>query len=214
MSSAGISRHTAIRQPTPLLEGLEVIPPRQIEHGERAWAEPDVDAILVRRPDIVLIDDLAHANAPTSRHLKRYQDVLELRAAGIEVYTALDVQNLESLKDVVAQITGITVHETVPDGVLDEADEIKLVDLPTAELLQRAREGKVYVPGLSQRAFQQLFRPGNLAALRQLTLRRVAERVDMQMRAYMQTPRHSGSLAGRGTRAGLRRLPVPWANAW
>ena len=177
-----------------LLQGIEVVPPRQIEQSGRVWTEVDVDAILARRPQLVLIDDLAHTNAPTSRHLKRYQDVQELRAAGIDVYTALDVQHLESLKDVVAQITGITIHETVPDGVLDEADEIKLVDLPTAELLQRAREGKVHALGLSPRTFQQLFRPGNLAALRQLTLRRVAERVDMQMRAYMQR----------------RDIPGPW----
>ncbi len=177
-----------------LIDTLEIIPRRQVKYRGTTLTEMDVDAILARRPHLVLVDELAHTNAPGSRHLKRYQDVEELLVVGIDVYSTLNIQHIESLNDIVAQITGVTVRETVPDPVLDEADEIELVDLPTDELLQRLAEGKVYVPDQAAYAAQKFFRPGNLAALRELALRRAAERVDRQMRAYMQT----------------RAIPGPW----
>jgi two-component system sensor histidine kinase KdpD len=170
-----------------LLQGLETIPRRQVEYRGVTLTEMDIDAVLARRPQLALVDELAHTNAPGSRHAKRYQDVLELLNAGIDVSTTVNIQHLESLNDVVAQITGITVRETVPDRVLDEAHEIELVDLPIDELLQRLKEGKVYVPEQASRAIQKFFRPGNLSALRELSLRRAADRIDEQMRAYMQT---------------------------
>ena len=147
----------------------------------------DLDAILARRPQIVLVDELAHSNAPGSRHEKRWQDVEELLAAGIDVYTTVNIQHFESLNDVVSQITGITVRETVPDRLLDLAFEIKLIDLPPEDLLQRLQEGKVYIADQAAKAIEKFFRPGNLMALRELSLRRTAARVDEQMRAYMET---------------------------
>jgi two-component system sensor histidine kinase KdpD len=138
----------------------------------------DLDALLVRKPQIALVDELAHTNTPGSRHEKRYQDIQELLDAGIDVYTTLNIQHLESLNDVVAQITGVIVHETVPDWVLDEADEIELIDLPPAELQQRLEEGKVYVPEQAARAIRKFFRAGNLTALREIALRRTADRVE------------------------------------
>lgn len=170
-----------------LLEGLEVIPRRRVPYRNVVLEEMDLDAILARRPELVLVDELAHTNAPGSRHLKRYQDVEELLDAGIHVYTTLNVQHLESLNDVVAQITGIRVRETVPDRIFDEADEIELIDLPPEELLKRLQEGKVYIPEQAERAMRKFFRPGNLLALRELALRRTAQRVDREMRAYMVT---------------------------
>ncbi len=177
-----------------MLKGLETIPRRQVEYRGVSLPEMDVDAVLARRPQLALVDELAHANAPGSRHLKRYQDVEELYANGIDIYTTLNVQHLESLNDVVAQITGVTVRETIPDGVIDEATELELIDLPPDELLRRLQEGKVYVPEQAARAIQKFFRAGNLTALRELTMRRAAERVDDQMRAYMET----------------RAIPGPW----
>jgi two-component system sensor histidine kinase KdpD len=170
-----------------LLAGLELLPRRPIPYREVIVTEMDLDAVLARRPGLALVDELAHTNAPDSRHARRYLDVLELLNAGIDVYTTLNVQHLESLNDVVAQITGVVVRETVPDRILDEADEIELVDLPINELVVRLAEGKVYVPEQAARATRQFFRPGNLAALRELALRRAADRIDEQMRAYMQT---------------------------
>jgi two-component system sensor histidine kinase KdpD len=170
-----------------LQQGLEIIPRQQIEYRNVILTEMDIDAVLARRPSLALVDELAHTNAPGSRHARRYQDVLELLDAGIDVYTTLNIQHLESLNDVVAQITGVTVRETVPDRLLDEAHEIELVDLPLDELLQRLKEGKVYVPEQAARAIQKFFRLGNLSALRELALRRAADRIDEQMRAYMQT---------------------------
>jgi two-component system, OmpR family, sensor histidine kinase KdpD len=170
-----------------LLEGLEVIPRKNILYKSVTLTELDTDAVLARSPRIALVDELAHTNAPGSRHLKRYQDVEELLAAGIDVYTTLNVQHLESLNDVVAQITEISVRETVPDSVLDEASEIELVDIPPEELLQRLREGKVYIPEQAARAIDKFFKKGNLIALRELSLRRTADRVDEQMLAYMET---------------------------
>ncbi|MCB0210399.1 MAG: sensor histidine kinase KdpD [Anaerolineae bacterium] len=170
-----------------LLAGLELIPRRQVAYRGVTLPEMDLDAVLARRPQVALVDELAHTNAPGSRHSKRFQDVLELLAAGIDVYTTLNIQHLESLNDVVAQITGVVVRETLPDRLLEEANEIKIVDLPTDELLQRLEEGKVYIPAQAQRAAASFFRRGNLTALRELTLRQAADRIDEQMRAYMQT---------------------------
>ena len=155
----------------------------------------DLDAILARRPRLVLVDELAHTDGPGSRHPKRYQDVEELLAAGIDVYTTLNIQHLESLNDVVAQITRIRVHETVPDSVLDRADDIEVVDLAPDDLIQRLREGKVYVPAVAQRALDHYFSPGNLTALRELALRRTAQRVDEQLRSHMRA----------------HAIPGPWA---
>ncbi len=170
-----------------LLAGLERIPRQKIAYRGITLSEMDTDAILQRQPKIALVDELAHSNAPGSRHLRRYQDVLELLNSGIDVYTTVNIQHLESLNDVVSQVTGVTVQETVPDHILDEAHEIKLVDLPIDELLARLEAGKVYVPAQAERALRKFFRPGNLTALRELTLRRAADRIDEQMRAYMQT---------------------------
>jgi two-component system sensor histidine kinase KdpD len=170
-----------------MLAGLEVLPRKQVVYRGVTLTELDVDSVLSRKPRLALVDELAHTNAPGSRHPKRHQDVEELLEAGIDVYTTLNIQHLESLNDVIAQITGITVHETIPDSVIDEATEIELTDLPPEELLFRLREGKVYVPEQAARAIQKFFRKGNLTALRELTLRRAAERVDDQMHAYMQT---------------------------
>ncbi len=177
-----------------LIEGLVIIPRKLIEYRNVTLPEMDLDKILATHPQLVLVDELAHTNAPGSRHLKRYQDVEELLDAGIDVYTTLNVQHIESLNDVVAQITGIIIHETIPDRVIDEANEIELVDLAPPELLQRLREGKVYVPDMAARAVEKFFNEGNLYALRELALRRAAERVDDQMLAYMQT----------------RAIPGPW----
>jgi two-component system sensor histidine kinase KdpD len=168
-----------------LLHGLEVLPRRVIEYRGVSLAELDLDAALTRRPALILVDELAHTNPPDSRHARRYQDIEELLAAGIDVHTTLNVQHLESLNDVVAQITGIRVRETVPDAILDRADELELADLSADDLLQRLREGKVYVPEQAARAIERFFRKGNLIALRELALRATAERVDEQMRGYM-----------------------------
>jgi two-component system, OmpR family, sensor histidine kinase KdpD len=175
-----------------LLKGLPIIQRKAVEYRGVRLEEMDLDAILSDHPSLVLVDELAHTNAPGSRHLKRYQDVQELLDAGINVYTTLNVQHLESLNDVVAQITGVIVRETIPDGVIDEASEIELVDLAPPELLIRLKEGKVYVPDMAARAIEQFFNEGNLYALREISLRRAAERVDEQMLTYMQTRSISG----------------------
>jgi two-component system sensor histidine kinase KdpD len=169
-----------------MLQGLEVLPRRQVEYRGVALPEMDPDAVLARRPQLALVDEMAHTNAPGSCHVKRYQDIADLLAAGISVYTTLNVQHLESLNDVVAQITGVTVQETVPDAVLDEAAELELTDLPPEELLARLRSGKVYVSEQAERAIGMFFRPGNLTALREVALRRAAARVDEQVQSYMQ----------------------------
>ena len=169
-----------------LLDGLEVTPRRPIEYRGRTLNEMDLDALLARRPQLALVDELAHANAPGSRHPKRYMDVEELIAAGIDVYTTLNVQHIESLNDIVAQITRIRVRETVPDSIIDKADDIELIDLTPDDLIQRLRDGKVYVRPQAERAIRHYFSPGNLTALRELALRRTAQRVDDQMIRYMQ----------------------------
>lgn len=180
-----------------LLNGLEMLPRKTIEYRGVTLSDMDLDGVLARKPQLALVDELAHTNAEGMRHPKRVQDVLELLDAGIDVYTTLNIQHLESLNDVVAQITGVIVRETLPDSILDAADEIELVDLPPDELLQRLREGKIYVPEQAQRALQKFFRQGNLTALREMALRRAAMRVDDQMRDYMQ----------------MRAIPGPWAAA-
>ena len=168
-----------------LLEGLPALPRRRVEYRGITLDEFDLDAALARRPGLLLVDELAHSNAPGSRHPKRWQDVEELLAAGISVYSTLNVQHLESLNDVVARITGVTVRETLPDSVFDQADELELADLSADDLLARLRQGKVYLPEQAAAAVERFFRKGNLIALREMTLRRAAERVDAQMRGYM-----------------------------
>ena len=167
-----------------LVNGLEEVPRRAVEYRGTVLQEFDLDAALARCPAIILIDELAHSNAPGLRHAKRWQDVLELLKAGITVYTTVNVQHLESLNDVVAQITGVRVRETVPDSVLERADDVELIDLPPDDLLQRLKDGKVYVPEQIQHAIHNFFAKGNLIALRELALRRTAEQVDQQMEVY------------------------------
>jgi len=167
-----------------LVDGLEILPRRAVDYRGTVQREFDLDAALVRRPTVILIDELAHSNAPGMRHAKRWQDVQELLKAGITVYTTVNVQHLESLNDVVAQITGVRVRETVPDSVLERADDVELIDLPPDDLLQRLKDGKVYVPEQIQHAIHNFFAKGNLIALRELALRRTAERVDQQMEIY------------------------------
>ncbi|TFW70653.1 two-component system sensor histidine kinase KdbD [Methylotenera oryzisoli] len=166
------------------LADLEVLPLKKLIYRERELTEFDLDAALARKPDLILVDELAHSNVEGSRHPKRWQDVEELLIAGIDVYTTLNVQHIESLNDVVGQITGIRVSETIPDKVFDIADEVTLVDLPADELLQRLQDGKVYQPQQAERAGKSFFRKGNLIALREMALRRTADRVDSQMREY------------------------------
>jgi two-component system, OmpR family, sensor histidine kinase KdpD len=158
-----------------LLKGLEILPRRKIEYRSRVLDEMDLDALLARKPNLALVDELAHTNAPGSRHPKRYLDVQELLHAGINVYTTLNIQHVESLSHEVAKITHIRVRETVPDTVLDSADDIELVDLAPAELIRRLREGKVYVPKQAGHALRHYFSPGKLAALREHALRRAGK---------------------------------------
>ena len=175
-----------------LLDGLEVIPRRHLKYKNRSLDEMDLDALLARRPQIALVDELAHTNVPGSRHPKRCLDVEELLSSGIDVYTTLNIQHIDSLNDVIAQITGVRVRETVPDSILDRADAIELVDITPDDLIQRLREGKVYVPKQAARALEHFFSPANLTALRELALRRTAERVDEQLLAEMQARAISG----------------------
>src|ERR1700743_195553 len=168
-----------------LTKGFEAIPKKRIPYKGRVLAEMDIDAILQRKPKLVLVDELAHTNAPGSRHSKPYQDVEEILDNGIDVYSTLNVQHLESLNDVVAQITHVRIRETVPDSVLDRAEDVELVDLTPEDLLQRLKDGKVYFPDAAERAQNNFFVPGNLTALRELALRRTAQRVDAQMVNYM-----------------------------
>jgi two-component system sensor histidine kinase KdpD len=164
-----------------LIEGLEVLPRRKVEYRGRTLEEFDIDAALARKPQILVVDEMAHTNAEGSRHPKRYQDIEELLGAGIDVWTALNIQHLESLSDLVTRISAVEVREIVPDVVLKRADEVILIDLPPAELIERLKEGKVYLPDNAQRAIEGFFRPANLTALRELALRRTADRVDDQM---------------------------------
>jgi two-component system, OmpR family, sensor histidine kinase KdpD len=183
------------RETEVLLEGLEVIPRQQVDYKGHLLAEMDLDAILRRRPRLVLVDELAHTNAPGSRHPKRYLDVEELIAAGIDVFTTLNIQHVESLNDIVARITRIRVRETVPDSILDQADDIEVVDLSPEDLIKRLREGKVYVPQQAERAIRHYFSSGNLTALRELALRRTAQRVDEQLLSHMRAHAIAGPWA-------------------
>ena len=178
-----------------LLEGLEVVARKPVEYRGHTLEEMDLDAIIARRPQIVLVDELAHTNAEGSRHPKRYLDVEEILQRGIDVYTTVNIQHIESLNDVVAQITHVRVRETVPDAVFDRADSVELVDLTPDDLIQRLKEGKVYVPKQAERALVHFFSPANLIALRELALRRTAERVDEQLLIEMQA----------------KAIPGPWA---
>jgi two-component system sensor histidine kinase KdpD len=172
-----------------LLEGLELLPPLVVEYRGLELKEFDLDAALSRHPTLLLVDELAHTNAPGMRHAKRWQDVQELLSAGIDVYTTLNVQHLESINDIVSQITGVHVRETVPDTVFDEADSVEIVDLPPHELLERLTEGKVYIPAQAERAMQSFFKGPNLGALREITLRRTADRIH----AHVETSRLASS---------------------
>ena len=178
-----------------LLAGLEVLPRKRLEYKDQMLEEMDLDALIARRPQIALVDELAHTNAPGSRHSKRYLDVEELLSHGIDVYTAVNIQHIESLNDVVAQITHVRVRETVPDSVFDRAEAIELIDLTPDDLIQRLKEGKVYVPRQAERALDHYFSPGNLTALRELALRRTAERVDEQLLTHMQANAIAGPWA-------------------
>src|SRR5712671_5860570 len=178
-----------------LLDGLAVVPRKRLEYRGQWLEEMDLDAIIARHPQIALVDELAHANAPGSRHPKRYLDIEELLNRGIDVYSTVNIQHIESLNDVVAQITHIRVRETVPDSIFDRADAIELVDLTPDDLIQRLKDGKVYVPAQAERALDHYFSPGNLTALRELALRRTAERVDDQLLSHMQA----------------HAIPGPWA---
>ncbi len=178
-----------------LVEGFEVIARTAVDYRGRTLSEMDIDAILQRRPALVLVDELAHTNAEGSRHPKRYMDVQELLARGIDVYSTLNVQHIESLNDVVAQITRIRVRETVPDSVIDRADDIEIIDITPDDLIKRLHDGKVYVPNTAQRALENYFSPGNLTALRELALRRTAQRVDDQLLTHMQAHAISGPWA-------------------
>ncbi|MDD1716567.1 MAG: DUF4118 domain-containing protein [Methanolinea sp.] len=177
-----------------LAASLEAIPPEQIWYQGLDMREMNLDAILTRKPTIVLVDELAHTNAPGSRHLKRYQDIEELLRAGISVYTTVNIQHVESLNDAISQITGIQVRETVPDTFFDLADDIRLIDLTPEELIARLKSGKIYLGGMAAQAVDHFFSTGNLIALRQLTLRYLAQRTDRQMVTHMRA----------------RAIPGPW----
>ncbi|MCA1405478.1 sensor histidine kinase KdpD [Ensifer sp. IC3342] len=178
-----------------LVEGFEVVPRKKVDYKGHLLDEMDIDAILARRPELVLVDELAHTNVDGCRHSKRYLDVEEILARGIDVHTTLNVQHIESLNDVVAQITRIRVRETVPDSIIDRADDIEIIDLTPDDLIKRLHEGKVYLPKTAKRAIQNYFSPGNLTALRELALRRTAQRVDEQLISHMQA----------------HAIPGPWA---
>ena len=175
-----------------LLPGLTLIPRKTVDYRGTSLEELDIDAVLARKPALALVDELAHTNAPGSRHTKRYLDVVELLDNGIDVFTTLNVQHLESRADAVAQFSGAIVHETVPDSIFAQADEVEVIDLPPDELLRRLADGKVYTPERSTRAAENFFRPGNLTALREMALRLAAERVERQLREYMKSEKIPG----------------------
>lgn len=229
---AGIVETHGRAETEALLEGLDLLPRKKFDHGGHLLEEFDLDAALARRPDLLLVDELAHTNAPGSRHAKRYQDVLELLDAGIDVCTTLNVQHIESQVDVVRQVTGVTVQETVPDSLLDRAHEIQLVDLSVEKLLQRLAEGRVYVTERAEVAAEGFFREGNLTALRELALRFTAEQVDRDLEDIRRARRDSSPwktnarlLVGvaptpyseslvRWTRRAAARVGCPWIGVW
>lgn len=181
-----------------LLQGLPQIPRRQVAHRGRFLDELDLDALLARKPRLALVDELAHTNVPGSRHAKRYQDVQELLDAGIDVYTTLNVQHLESFNDLVMRITGVEIRETVPDAIIEQANDVELIDLPPDDLIERLRQGKVYIPEAARRALDNYFSRGNLLALRELALRAAAERVDDDMSTFMRAHAIAGPWPTRG----------------
>src|SRR5512147_2685403 len=215
-----------------LTEGIERLPPREVEHRGVRLREFDLDAALARRPALLLLDELAHTNTPGARHPKRWQDARELLEAGIDVWTTLNVQHLDSLNDLVQRITGVLVRETLPDHVLDEADEVEFVDLAPEDLLRRLAEGRVYVPDQAALAVRQFFRKGNLTALRELALRRTAEHVDAAVVGYRRDhaieatwpvaerllacirPNPDSGRLVRGARRLAARLRAEWIVAW
>ena len=211
---AGVVETHGRRETQALLDGIEVVPQVALEYRGRSFREMDLDGLLTRRPQLALVDELAHTNVPGVRHVKRWQDVEELLDAGIDVYTTLNIQHLESLNDVVEQISGIKVRETVPDNVLSTADEIELIDLPPDDLIKRLREGKVYVPEQARRAIHNFFSPGNLTALREMALRHAAERVDRQMVDYMRAHAIPGPWPARERMSGLHRRKRRMRSAW
>jgi two-component system sensor histidine kinase KdpD len=229
---AGVVETHGRAETAALLEGIEVLPRRKIEHGGHLLEEFDLDASLARRPELLLVDELAHTNAEGSRHNKRYQDVLELLDSGIDIYTTLNVQHIESQVDIVRQITGVAVQETVPDSILDRAQEIQLIDLSVEKLLQRLAEGKIYQSERAHAAFDGFFREGNLTALREMALRFTAERVDRDVEDFRRARRdpspwktsarllvgvaptpYSESLV-RWTRRAATRIGCPWIGVW
>lgn len=181
-----------------LLQGMPQVPRKRITYRDRTLDELDLDALLERKPRLALIDELAHTNVPGSRHAKRYQDVQELLNAGIDVYTTLNVQHLESFNDLVGRITGVEIRETVPDAILEQAHDVELIDLPPDDLIERLRQGKVYVPEAARRALDSYFSRGNLLALRELALRAAAERVDDDMASFMRAHAIAGPWPARG----------------
>ncbi len=195
---AGIVETHGRSETAALLEGLPAIPRRRIHYRDRDFEELDLDALLARNPRLALVDELAHTNVPGSRHEKRYQDIDELLNAGIDVFTTLNVQHIESLNDLVERITGVKVRERLPDRVLEAADEIELIDLPPEELIKRLHEGKVYVPDVAQRAIENFFSRGNLLALRELAMRIAVERVDADLQTYMRARAIEGPWPARG----------------
>jgi len=193
-----------------LLKGLEVIPRRRVEYQGISLEELDLNAILTRRPSAVLVDELAHTNAPGSRHPKRYQDIEELLDSGIDVYTTVNIQHFESLNDVLEKITGIRMQETLPDTFLDRADEVQVIDIPLEELFERLKEGKVYIPLQAKRAMENFFQRGNLVALRELMLTHVARKMDTELLNYMRAKAISGPWPA-GERLMVCIAPSPYA---
>jgi two-component system sensor histidine kinase KdpD len=189
-----------------LLDGLEAVPRRRVEYRGLAVEEMDLDAVLARRPQVAIVDEIAHTNVPGARNRKRYQDVLELLAAGINVIGAFNVQHLESLKDVVERATGVTIRETVPDTLLKQADQVVNLDLDAEDLLERLRSGKIYAADKVEWALRHFFKEENLSSLRELALREVAERLDSRATRRAQPPRRAGT--DRGARDGVPRVGV------
>jgi two-component system, OmpR family, sensor histidine kinase KdpD len=189
---------------------LEVLPRRRVEYQGIVLEDLDLDVILSRRPAVVLVDELAHTNTPGSRHPKRYRDVEELLDSGIDVYTTMNIQHFESLNDVVEKITGIRMQETLPDTLLDRADEVQVIDIPLEELFERLKEGKVYIPRQAERAMQNFFQRGNLVALRELTLTHAARKMDTELLNYMRAKAISGPWPA-GERLMVCIAPSPYA---
>ena len=207
-SSSATSSRTARPETPALLEGLEAIPPRPVEYRGVTLREFDVDAALARRPDLILVDELAHTNAEGCRHAKRWQDVEELLEAGINVWTTLNVQHIDSLNDVIGGVTGVTVRETVPDRVFEQADDLELVDITPEELVERLRAGKVYIPEQAERALGSFFQKSNLVALREFSLRQAARRVQTDVESARRQQSISRSMGHGRSAPGLHR-PQP-----